>query len=119
LAEAKESCFNLYRSSIIGSEIGRGINFRRFYEYVLTHDDYISTILNEGLLSQIPVNSVNFSNFLCTLYLVTQRKEVSSSLFERIQKEYLYSLDSTEVGKTNYSVVEALLMIKWEDNHYE
>ena len=50
---------------------------------------------------------------------MTQRKEVSSSLFERIQKEYLYSLDSTEVGKTNYSVVEALLMIKWEDNHYE
>ena len=119
LSEAKERCFDLYRSKIISSEIGRGINFRRFYEYVLTHDEYILTILNEGLLSQIPVNSVNFSNFLCTLYLVTQSEKMSPRLFGRIQKEFLSSLDATEVGETDYSVVKALLMIKWEDNHYE
>lgn len=47
LQEAKDWCFNAYRVQIISSEIGRGSNFRRFYEYLFRTDKYLSIVLAE------------------------------------------------------------------------
>ena len=119
LQEAKEWCFGVYRKQIIASEIGRGSNFRRFYEYLFQNEEYLNVVLSEHLLEQIPLQSVNFSNFVDTLYLAVQNKEITSKSFERVKKEYLLKIAREAMAENDRTVLNALLMIRLEDSDDE
>jgi len=119
MMEAKEWCFEQYRTQIIQSEIGRGSNFRRFYKFLFQHEAYLSVVLSERLLDQIPIPSVNFSNFIDTLYLAVQEKEIASQSFERIKKEYFPSITEVQLEGNDLAVLNALRMIKMEGKSNE
>ncbi len=119
LQEAKDWCFNNYRVQIISSEIGRGSNFRRFYEYLFRTDKYLSVVLDERLLANIPIGTVNFSNFIDSLYLSVQRHEIDPDNFERIKHEYLCQLDENKLESNDHAVLVALRMIRLEKREDE
>ena len=116
MQEAKEWCFTYYSAQIIGSKIGRGSNFRRFYDYVFRHKEYLSTCLKMNLFELIPINSVNFSNFINTLYLVVQEQQIESQGFERIKNEYFVQIDTSMVSDNDRAVLESLKLIHLEDD---
>lgn len=109
---AKDWYFNHYRSEIISSVEGRGSGFRQFYFFLLRNDYYIQTVLDEKLLDAIPACSLNFTNFIDCLYLCLQKKEIETSTFYRIQKEYLSNLPMDEIDQRDRIVVDALVMMK-------
>lgn len=115
LHEAKSWYFKNYRKIIISSDIGRGSNFRRFYQYILHHNDYLEIVLDEGLLKSIPYGTVNFSNFIDSLYLSVQEKSIDHNSFGRIQEEYLSIIDRTKLADNDAVVLDALLMLCLED----
>jgi hypothetical protein len=119
LQEAKDWCFNAYRVQIISSEIGRGSNFRRFYEYLFRTDKYLSVVLEERLLANIPIGTVNFSNFIDSLYLSVQRHEIAPDNFERIKQEYLCQLDENKLESNDRAVLAALRIIRLEEREDE
>ena len=119
LQEAKDWCFNNYRVQIISSEIGRGSNFRRFYEYLFRTDKYLSVVLDERLLANIPIGTVNFSNFIDSLYLSVQRHEIAPDNFERIKQEYLCQLDENKLESNDRAVLAALRIIRLEEREDE
>lgn len=119
LQEAKDWCFNAYRVQIISSEIGRGSNFRRFYEYIFRTDKYLSIVLAERLFASIPMGTVNFSNFIDSLYLSVQRHEIDPNNFERIKREYLCQLNENELEPNDRAVLAALRIIRLEEREDE
>ena len=119
LQEAKDWCFQEYRKQIISSEIGRGSNFRRFYDYLFRNEWYLNIVIYENLFDLIPTSSVNFSNFIDSLYLAVQNKEISSRCFERIKREYLTKVEKDDLADNDVAVLEALLMIQMEEKDDE
>ena len=115
IQEAKDWCFSLHRLEIISSKIGRGSNFRKFYEFVFRTEKYLEIVLSEHLLDNIPINSVNFSNFVDTLYLSVQKHDINGNYLERIKREYLVHVNKEELEENDRAVLAALLMIKVED----
>lgn len=115
MKEAKEWCFTHYRKQIIESRIGRGSNFRRFYEYIFRHEAYLNTILEERLFELIPIDSVNFSNFIDTLYLAVQEHQIESGNFERIKDGFLSHINTELMAYNDLAVLRALKMIHLEE----
>lgn len=115
LKEAKAYYFKNYKEAIISSDIGRGSNFRRFYQYVFRHNEYLQDVLDEGIFKKIPYGTVNFSNFIDSLYLCVQEKTIDCDLFKRLQDEYLLTIDRTKIGDNETAVLESLLMIHLEE----
>lgn len=111
LSEAKRWCFNEKRKEIFSSSLGRGINYRRFYEYILVNEFFVNRALDEKLLHSIPVNSLNFCNFIDQLYLLIQQRKISPFVYRRIQNEYLKELNIDDIEFEEKAVVMALLMI--------
>ena len=116
MQEAKDWCFNYYSAQIIGSTIGRGSNFRRFYDYVFRNKEYLITCLTKKLFELIPINSVNFSNFIDTLYLVVQEHQIESQGFERIKNEYFPQIDTSVISDNDSAVLESLKLIHLEED---
>lgn len=110
--EAKLWYFKKYRERIIKSRLGRGSNYQRFYRYILSNDNYLEVVLDENLLELIPVNSVNFSNFIDGLYLSVHNNEISGNNFIRIKQDYLSRIDKAILDKNDRAVVDSLLLIE-------
>lgn len=113
-SEAQIYCMEHFRQDILKSCEGRGRNFRKFYEYLFQSEIYVEKMLNEGEFSLIPLDSLNFSNFIHTLYYSVQKKDIAPSLFDRIKNEYLAFLPETELMESDSAIVNALMMIKAE-----
>lgn len=109
--EAKQWYFNNYRKKIIGNNLGRGSNYQRFYRYLFSNDAFLNVVLEEKLLNKIPLNSINFSNFIDGLYLSVKNNEISRNNFKRIKQEYLSCIDKTVLEKNDRAVVDALSLI--------
>ena len=114
ISDAQELCIERYRKDIFKSREGRGSNFRKFYIFLFRHEKYLERILNTNEFQMIPVDSLNFSNFINVLYFMEQDREISPELFIRIQKEYLHYLDTSRMNENDRTVVNALMMIKPE-----
>lgn len=114
LQEAKEWCFNEYREQIISSEYGRGSNFRRFYQFIFSHDEYLQTAIDENLFELIPYGTVNISNFIDELYLSVQEKRIDSISFERIKEEALFKFNREKLDMNDAAVIDALMIIQLE-----
>jgi flagellar biosynthesis regulator FlbT len=71
-------------------------------------------ILDNRELFLIPTNSLNFSNFIHTLYYAVQDCVIEPEIVGRIQKEYLTELPENELKRDDRVVVEALKRIDAE-----
>ena len=65
-------------------------------------------------LKLIPLKSLNFSNFIHTLYYTVQDRTISPQIFERIKEEYLKKILDNELKKDDCIVVKALLWVDAE-----
>ena len=74
----------------------------------------MNKILDGQELFLIPLDSLNFSNFIHTLYYVVQDKVILPKLFERIKQEYLMKLQDTELKEDDSVIVKALILISAE-----
>lgn len=114
ITEAQIWCLDHCRRDILKSYEGRGSNFRKFYEVLFRYDRYMEKILDNQELMLIPLDSLNFSNFVHTLYYAVQEQVIAPELFERIKHEYLAELPDVEMKKDDSVIVKALLMISAE-----
>lgn len=112
--EASEQFFVRYASKIMESRLGRGNAFRRFYEYIFTHFFAAESVLDNKYLFSVPLNGINFGNFLGVVYLLVQRKQINESVFEGIQEEYLTQIDKDSLFEEYSTVVKALLKIRYK-----
>lgn len=87
--EAKKYAFYNFGEKIIGSVEGRGKYFRQFYRYIFGHTDMVSYALKSGWFKLIPLNGVNFDNFISTLYFMIRDSEVTESDVKMILLKYL------------------------------
>lgn len=113
-SEAQIYCMEHFRQDILSSREGRGRNFRKFYGYLFRTDVWLEKILDEDGFSLVPTDSLNFSNFIHTLYFSVQDREIAPELFERIKNEYLVRLPLEDLRESDSTIVNALRMIKAE-----
>ena len=100
-----------YGNLIMKSRIGRGKSFRQFYTYVLKSSDRILKALMNGWFQDIPVDTINYSNFISILYYFIQWEMISEIDVKRIVVGYLsdgvsYMDMSTEDEVLTKSIVE-------------
>ena len=114
ISEAQIWCLQNCRTEILKASDGRGSNYRKFYEFLFQNEEYMEIILNNHELEFIPFESLNFSNFIHTLYYAVQDRRISPSIFYRIKEEYLKKLLDSELKESDYIIVKALLWIDAE-----
>lgn len=81
-SEAQSWCLDYYREDILKSCNGRGSNFRKFYEFLFKNERYMKLILDNEELELISLDSLNFSNFVHSLYYAVQ-DHVITPLFSK------------------------------------
>ena len=114
ISEAQIWCLQNCRTEILSACEGRGSNYRKFYEFLFQNEKYIKIILDNQELKLIPLKSLNFSNFIHTLYYTVQDRTISPQIFERIKEEYLKKILDNELKKDDCIVVKALLWVDAE-----
>ena len=108
---AAEVYYNKYAQLIFSESFGRGSYFKKFYKYLFDHTDLLEEALNTGMLFQIPVDSLNFSNFIHCLYYVVQSKGISYELFDKIKNTFLKHVKIEIINDRDESVLHALLLL--------
>jgi len=73
IPRAADVYYKKYSELVFKEEFGRGSYFRRFYQYLFENEDLIEEALNEGYFFHIPIETLNFSNFIHSLYLYVQK----------------------------------------------
>lgn len=114
ITEAQIWCLKNCRSDIMKSYEGRGSNYRKFYGFLFQNERYMKEILDSQDLFLIPLDSLNFSNFIHTLYYAVQDKVIVPEIFERIKQEYLRELPDTKLKEDDSVVVKALILMSAE-----
>lgn len=114
ITEAQSWCLDHFREDILKSYEGRGSNFRKFYEFLFRSDKYMKKILDNEELFLISPDSLNFSNFIHTLYHTVQDHVISPDIFERIKCEYLKKILDTDLKEDDRVIVKALILISAE-----
>ena len=112
--EAQNWCLDHFREDILKSREGRGSNFRKFYEFLFRSEKYMKEILDHEELFLISPDSLNFSNFIHTLYYAVQDHVIIPDIFERIKREYLEELSETELKEDDRVILKALILISAE-----
>ena len=88
---AKYFCFLQYADLIVKSSIGRGSGFSYFYQYIFDNSDVLQIFTNKKLYNLIPINTLNFSCFLSSLYYAVV-KDVENKKFQPIIADYVVRL---------------------------
>lgn len=114
ITEAQRWCLDYCREDILKSCEGRGSNFRKFYEFLFRDERYMKKILDHQELRLISPDSLNFSNFVHTLYYAVQDHVIAPEIFERIKREYLKEISDTELKEDDRVIVKALTLISAE-----
>lgn len=114
ITEAQRWCLDYCREDILKSCEGRGSNFRKFYEFLFRDERYMKKILDHQELRLISSDSLNFSNFIHTLYYAVQDQVIAPGIFERIKCEYLKEMLDTELKEDDRVIVKALTLISAE-----
>lgn len=110
---AKKWCFDKYGKIIFESRLGRGSNFKRFYQYLFSNYELIKKVINNHWIDLIPLDSLNFSNFISVLYIFLQNNRISWQGFLLIRDCYLYSIkECSEICVDDKVVLDSLLDIK-------
>lgn len=110
--EASEGFCKRYAGKVMGSLIGRGSAFKRFYDYLLTHPNEFKYAITNGYFNLIPLNSINFGNFLGELYFLIQKHQISSDELSIIQNMYLDTIDDNNLSDEYRVLVDSLKKIR-------
>ena len=114
ISEAQIWCLQNCRTEILRASDGRGSNYRKFYEFLFRNEKYMKIILDNHELDFIPLESLNFSNFIHTLYYAVQDQIISQKIFERIKVEYLTKISDRALKEDDGIIVKALLLVEAE-----
>lgn len=91
---ARRQFFNKYSKEIFACSMGRGSGYSIFYKYVLSNGDVISECIDNSMFEKIPINSINFSCFLTSLYYAYMKNYLPVREYEPIIKTYIFELKS-------------------------
>lgn len=111
MPNAANEYYKRYAKSIFSEYCGRGSYYRKFYQFLFCENEKILEALEKRYFLQIPINFLNFSNFVHSLYLAIQDKSIDLILVREIQNKYLRLIKDKITNKRDLSVVEAILMI--------
>lgn len=103
--------YKKYSQKIFSEYCGRGSYFRKFYQYLFSENGRLIEALEKQYLMLIPINSLNFSNFVHSLYLAIQDNCIDLRLVREIQNKYLKKIKDKVKNKRDLSVIEAILLI--------
>ena len=107
--------FYNYGKQIMESSIGRGKSFRQFYAYVLDNSERIRKALMDGWFKAIPVDTVNYSNFISTLYYRIRNGMIPDIDVKRIVLGYLQdNVSYQDMSKEDYEVTQAI--VQWNES---
>lgn len=110
--ETKEFCFKEYGRYIMQSRAGRGKYFRQFYYFLLSKSERIFHAVQNGWFQGIPVDSINFSNFISTLYFMIKDSSISEGDVRLIILSYLNDdFNVARLSTEDSIIVDA---IKWK-----
>lgn len=87
--EAQYRCFYDYGKRIMSSRQGRGRGFRKFYSFVLEDQSLVQYALQNQWFQCIPVDSINFSNFISTMYYLINDHRLSNMVLDILFVYYL------------------------------
>lgn len=109
--KATELYYKSFAENIFSQIYGRGSYFKRFYNYLLKEEGFAWNALLNDYFSKIPLDTLNFSNFVHCLYLSVQSNGISQMLFQEIQQKYLNKIKDSITNERDASVVAALLLL--------
>lgn len=108
----KHNIFSKHRTEIMKSHEGRGSNFRRFYEYILQNEALIEQINKENLFETIPVDSINFSNYVSSIYLSLESGALREKGLNIICNNHLSKIrHNKSISTEDKSVIEAIILL--------
>lgn len=109
--EAQYRCFYRFGGQIMESGIGRGRGFRKFYEFVLEREELVWQALQNQWFQNIPVDTVNFSNLIATMYYLIDEGRLSDRVVEVLLVYYLNEdFEFGALSEEDRIVVEAIMM---------
>ena len=109
-----ENYYRRHAKDVFSSDIGRGSVFRKIYDYVFSNENVYDDFISKQYYRLIPLNSLNFKNFISLLYLRIQNKQMDKNAFYRVKK-YLSCLNLNEIEKEECCVIKSLL--EWSENY--
>ena len=109
--EAIKTYYQKYSEMIFSSEIGRGRNFKKFFEYVFTHKEMLEDALERELFLMIPIQSLAFANCIHVLYILLKEHIVGWEDIKRLQKEFLEKVKNEVKDERTKAVLSALLLM--------
>lgn len=110
-----EKYYYQHAKEFFSSEYGRGSIFRKIYDYVLSKEEIFNDFLSKKYYKFIPINSINFKNFISSLYLLIQHKKISEKSFFILREDYLKKLKDESIDDEEFSVIISLL--KWKNDN--
>jgi len=109
--EVQYRCFYTYGKKIMSSEIGRGKGFRKFYEFLLKRQDLVLHALQNQWFQCVPVQSVNFSNLIATLYYSINDQSLPDRVIDVLLVYYLNEdFNFKLLSEEDRVVVDAIIM---------
>lgn len=89
LEKYKKAYFIANKKAVMSSTIGRGSIFIKFYEYFFDNFKNLLSICPDIDFSIIPINSLNFKNFLAILYQVIKKEKILISEYDTFFSKYI------------------------------
>lgn len=103
----------LYYSShikeICESQYGRGSVFRKIYTFVLCNEDIFSDFSTKKYFNKIPKKSLNFKNFISTLYFNVQCEQLNMDIFYSFCDSCLSCVEKKDLDEEELEIIEALI----------
>lgn len=114
---AKRWCFTEHGSEIIKEKYGRGSNYKRFYQYLFSDNDLIREVIEKNWLEEMPLDSINFSNYISVLYISLQTNKIDMIGFGLLRDNHLVKIKNSEgISLEDKTVLDSLLRIELVPN---
>ncbi|OWV15685.1 reverse transcriptase domain-containing protein [Fibrobacter sp. UWB3] len=107
-----EKYYKKHAKEMFESIYGRGSIFRKIYEYLFSNENVLKDFLKNRYYERIPINSLNFKNFISSMYLKIQSNSYYKDLFTWLCDNYLNTL-SKNIESEEKTVIHSLL--KWRN----
>lgn len=105
----KEFFYNCY-TDVFNCDYGRGSTFSLFYNFVFDNSDILDFCLKKSAFSTIPLNTINFSCFLASLYYALKECKISKSHLQIISDTFLKKIELTVVDSIeDKTIIESII----------
>ncbi|WP_320128711.1 reverse transcriptase domain-containing protein [uncultured Sphaerochaeta sp.] len=85
----RKAYFISNKKAVMSSSVGRGSIFIKFYEYFFDNFKNLSSICPDIDFSVIPINSLNFKNFLAILYQAIKKEKILIPEYDAYFSKYI------------------------------